>query len=358
METTRLRAAAAIAAAAVLAAAGLVTAVRAEDVNSYSVTNLVSDQPDVAAHQDANLVNGWGLTSLPTSPWWVSDNGTNVSTLYRADGSKVSLTVDVQNAPTGAVSNTSTSFAVTNGTTSAPARFIFSTEEGTILGWNPTVSPTAAVLAVDNSGLGAIYKGLAIASTAAGDFLFATDFRNGRVDVFDGNFHPVSTTGGFADPKIPAGYAPFGIENVAGRIVVTYAMQDEDGEDDVAGQGHGFVDLFETDGTLVRRVATHGLLNSPWGVALAPPSFGAFSGDLLVGNFGDGHISAFEPQSDGSFELVGQLRTSGHKAVAIDGLWAIQFGKGTTNNGPVTTLFFTAGPDAESHGLFGTITAN
>ena len=356
MEKTRFRVVAAMSAAVVLTVVGLVASAPTADTNSYTVTNLVSDQTGVATHQDANLVNAWGLTALPTSPWWVADNGTNVSTLYRADGSKVPLTVDVKNAPTGAVSNAGTSFKVTNGTTSAPARFIFSTEEGTILGWNPAVSATAAVLAVDNSGVGAVYKGLAIASTNAGNFLYATDFHNGRVDVFDGDFQPVSTVGGFADPHIPTGYAPFGIQTVAGTIVVTYAKQDADRHDDVAGQGHGLVDMFDTNGSLIVRVAQHGQLNSPWGIALAPANFGAFSDDLLVGNFGDEQISAFEPQSDGTFLLVGQLRTSNHKVLAINGLWALQFGNGAPNNGPTTTLFFTAGPDDESHGLFGTIT--
>jgi uncharacterized protein (TIGR03118 family) len=355
MKNSRFRAAATILAAAAIAIVGRVVTLPAEESNAYTVANLVSDQAGVAKFQDTSLVNAWGLTATPTSPWWVADNGTDVSTLYRADGSKVPLTVDVKNAPTGAVANTGTNFVVTNGTTSAPARFIFSTEEGTILGWNPTVAPTAAVIAVPASG--AIYKGLAIASTASGDFLYATDFHNGRVDVFDGSFNPVNTGGGFADSKIPAGYAPFGIQNVAGKIVVTYAKQDADAEDDVPGHGHGFVDMFDTDGNLLVRVARHGLLNSPWGIALAPAGFGAFSGDLLIGNFGDGRINAYELESDGEFELVGQLR-SGHRPITIEGLWALQFGKGAVNNGPVTTLFFTAGPDDEKHGLFGTITAN
>lgn len=344
--------------AAVIAVAGFVAILPAQENNSYRITSLVSDQPGVAALQDSNLVNAWGLASLPTSPWWVSDNGTDVSTLYRADGSKVSLTVDVKSAPTGVVSNTnSASFVVTNGTTSAGARFIFSTEEGKILGWNPSVAATSAVVAVDNSGAHAVYKGLAIASTPAGDFLYATDFHNGRVKVFDAKFQPVSTAGGFADPEIAAGYAPFGIQNVNGAIVVTYAKQDAVAHDDVPGQGHGFVDMFDTRGNLIVRVAQHGLLNSPWGLAMAPAQFGAFSGDLLVGNFGDGRISAFEPMPGGVFELVGQLRTGDGARLVIDGLWALQFGKGTTNNGPMTTLFFTAGPGGEQHGLFGTITA-
>jgi uncharacterized protein (TIGR03118 family) len=167
----------------------------------------------------------------------------------------------------------------------------------------------------------------------------------------------VTTAGGFVDPHIPAGYAPFGIQNVNGNLIVTYAKQDADAHDDVAGQGHGFVDMFDTNGNLIRRIAQHGQLNSPWGIAMAPASFGAFGGDLLIGNFGDGQISAFAPQPDGSFELVGQLRGSDHKVLTIDGLWALQFGKNAPNNGPLTTLFFTAGPDGESHGLFGTITA-
>src|SRR5438105_7359192 len=342
--------------AAVFIAAGSAASASAA-ANSYTVTNLVSDVPGLAVHLDPDLVNAWGLTALPTSPWWVADNGTDVSTLYRADGSKVPLTVQVPSSPTGAVSNTGSHFVVSNATGSGPALFIFATKEGKILGWNPTVSLMQTQVAVDHSGLGAVYKGLAIASTPTGDFLYATDFHNGRVDVFDGNFQQVNTPGAFVDPGIPRGYAPFGIQNVNGTIVVTYAKQDAAAHDDVAGQGHGFVDMFDASGTFLRRVATHGQLNSPWGIAMAPADFGAFGGDLLVGNFGDGQISAFEPQPDGTFELVGQLRTSNRTVLTIDGLWALQFGKGTANNGSTDTLFFTAGPDGESHGLFGKITA-
>jgi uncharacterized protein (TIGR03118 family) len=319
--------------------------------SSYTQTNLVSDQSGVAVHTDADLVNAWGLTSLPTSPWWVSDNGTSVSTLYRADGTKVILPgntqhVNVPHNPTGAVANAGPNF---NG-----GRFLFSTEEGKILYWNPAVSITDAQVAVDNSGSSAVYKGLAIAGT---DRLYATDFHNARVDVFDGSFTPVNISGAFTDPGIPSGYAPFGIQNINGTIFVTYAKQDAAAHDDVPGQGHGFVDRFSLTGAFLGRVATHGQLNSPWGLAVAPSDFGRFSGDLLVGNFGDGQISAFEPQSDGSYELVGQLRTTGNKVLTIDGLWALQFGKDSANNGSHNTLFFTAGPDGESHGLFGTITA-
>jgi uncharacterized protein (TIGR03118 family) len=259
------------------------------------------------------------------------------------------LVVSVPNAPTGAVSNTGSSFVVGSG----PALFLFATEEGKLLGWNMSVGTTAQVVA-DKTGEGAIFKGLAI----AGDRLYATDFHNAKVDVFDGSFGDVNTPGAFVDPSIPAGYAPFGIQNIGGNIFVTYAKQDADAEDDVAGQGHGFVDEYDADGTLIGRVATHGQLNSPWGLAMAPASFGRFGGDLLVGNFGDGQINAFERQPNGSFEPRGQLRTESGGILTIDGLWALQFGKGAlANNGPTDTLFFTAGPDDEHHGLFGTIRA-
>jgi uncharacterized protein (TIGR03118 family) len=347
---------AAVAAGATIALTAALVASAGAGESSFTVTKLVADQTGAAAKTDASLVNAWGLTSTPTSPWWVSDNGQDVSTLYRADGSKVPLTVGVASAPTGAVANIGSTFAVTNGTTTAPAQFMFATEEGAILAWNGTVSGTTAQVEVPAAG-DAVFKGLAIASTPDGNRLYATDFHNGRVDVFDGTFTNVTVPGSFTDPHIPSGYAPFGIQTVGDKIVVTFAKQDADRHDDVAGQGHGFVDVFDTSGTLVGRVGTHGQLNSPWGIAMAPAGFGSFGGDLLVGNFGDGQISAFEPQSDGSYELVGQLRGSDHQVLTIDGLWALQFGKGAANNGPTSTLFFTAGPGGEQHGLFGTITA-
>ena len=332
-----------------VAAAVLAAATPAAEQNAYVQHNLVSDGFLPADHTDSHLVNAWGLTSLPGSPWWVADNGTDVSTIYAADGTPRPLVVSVPNAPTGAVSNTGSSFVVGSG----PALFLFVTEEGKLLGWNMSVGTTAQVVA-DKSGEGAIFKGLAI----AGDRLYATDFHNAKVDVFDGSFGDVNTPGAFVDPSIPAGYAPFGIQNIGGDIFVTYAKQDADAEDDVAGQGLGFVDEYDANGTLIGRVATHGQLNSPWGVALAPASFGRFGGDLLVGNFGDGQITAFERESDGTFAPRGQLRSAAGGVLTIDGLWALQFGKGAlANNGPTDTLFFTAGPDEESHGLFGTIRA-
>ena len=343
-----------------LAAAALVSLVLAiaaagapPDPNLYTVHNLVSDQVGVADHVDANLVNAWGLSSLATSPWWVADNGTDVSTLYAADGTPfppppapMPLVVAVPTAPTGVGGNGGSGFVVGG----ASARFIFSTEEGKILAWNSSLGTQAQVVA--DRHMDAIYKGLAIASGR----LYATDFHNGRVDVFDSSFGYVALPGGFVDPGIPAGFAPFGIQEIGGDIFVSYAKQDAAGEDDVQGQGLGFVDRFDTGGVFLGRVATRGQLNAPWGLALAPSDFGRFSGDLLIGNFGDGEINAYALQSDGTYERVGALKGANHKPILIDGLWAIQFGHGAPNNGPTNTLFFTAGPDDESHGLFGRIT--
>jgi uncharacterized protein (TIGR03118 family) len=351
MKKARMRSrmvALAVIAVALLTAAGA----NAAGENMYTVTTLQSTATD------SSLVNGWGLVALPGSPWWVADNATNVATLYNAAGTKNSLTVQVANAPTGEVANDAgTGFVVTKQTPTGPvsgsSRFIFATEEGTILGWSPTVDGTHAIVAVPNT-TGAIYKGLAIAPNR----LYATDFHNARVDVFDSSFQPVTSPGAFTDANVPSGYAPFGIQNVNGTIVVTYAKQDPDAEDEVAHQGFGFVDAYDTSGNLIGRIAEHGQLNAPWGIAMAPATgFGAFSGDLLIGNFGDGEISAYELQ-DGTWELVGQLRTSDHKILSIDGLWALEFGRGAlANNGPTNTLFFTAGPNDETAGLFGKITA-
>jgi len=320
----------------------------------YEQHNLVSDGAVPADLVDAALVNAWGLVASGTSPWWVADNGADLSTLYNGNtGAKQALTVSVPGAPTGVVFNGGTGFAVSNGTATAPARFIFATEEGTILGWSPAVALTQAVVAVDNSAGGAVYKGLAIASTGAGDRLYAANFHAGTVDVFDAGFHPVSA--GFSDVALPSGYAPFGIRNLGGTIYVTYALQDADKKDDVAGVGHGFVNAFDTDGHLLRRVASRGRLNSPWGLALAPPDFGQFGGNLLVGNFGDGHINAFDLQrfeANGELQERGQLHAANGPPVTIDGLWALAFGNGASA-GPTNALFFTAGPFDEEHGLFG-----
>ena len=333
----------------------------AADDEGYVRTNLVSDLPNTARFTDSNLVNPWGLVAGPMTPWWVADNGTGVSTLYNGDGIARSLVVTIplpngitagNSAPTGIVFNGGPDFNVSKGDNSGPSRFIFATEDGTISGWNPSVDLQHAVRMVDNSESGAVYKGLAIGSTAAETFLYATNFHAGTVDVFDKNFAPITLAGRFKDNKIPAGYAPFGIQNLNGRIYVTYALQNAEKHDDVAGQGHGFVDVFNTNGVLLRRLIRHGRLNSPWGLALAPATgFGEFSGDLLVGNFGDGRINVYDKA--GGFE--GTLRQAGHP-IEISGLWALAFGNGQAA-GPTTHLFFTAGIGGEHHGLFGSIEA-
>jgi uncharacterized protein (TIGR03118 family) len=332
------------------AAAVAVAPLTAAERNSYTVTSLVSDQPGVAAQTDPNLVNAWGLTSGPTSPWWVSDNGTQKSTLYRgSDGAIQGLVVAVAGGPTGAVFNPTAGFVLPTG---GKALFIFDSEDGKVRAWNGAQGTTAIVVK-DRSGEDAIYKGLAIADTSAGPRLYAADFHNARVDVFDGSFGLVP--GGFVDQSLPSGYAPFGIQTIGDRVFVTYAKQDADAEDELAGQSLGFVDVFSTAGDLLGRVAQHGQLNAPWGLALAPSSFGRFAGDLLVGNFGDGQINAYEELPNGHFAHRGELRSADGGSISIDGLWALQFGK-AGNNGPAGTLFFTAGPDEETHGLFGSIT--
>jgi uncharacterized protein (TIGR03118 family) len=256
------------------------------------------------------------------------------------------------------VRNGGTGFVVNNGLGTSAAAFILASEDGTISAFrgNPLV------IAVNNSASGAVYKGLAIATgTPTGDFLYATNFHAGTVDVFNSTFVQVNSAlspGAFTDPDLPPGYAPFGIQNLNGVIYVTYALQDPLKHDDVPGKGHGFVNAFDTDGKLLRRVASKEKLNSPWGLALAPPDFGFFSGDLLVGNFGDGKINAFDPGADehnGEYEERGQLHSADGPPLVIDGLWGLAFGSGSPASGPRNTLFFTAGPDGEQHGLFGSL---
>jgi uncharacterized protein (TIGR03118 family) len=326
--------------------------------DAYTANPLVSDSSATpAASTDASLVNGWGLSAGPTTPWWVSDNGTNLSTLYSGTGAKVALTVSVPGGPTGTVFNGSPSgFVVSQGSLSGAARFLFATEGGTILGWTPSVNGTAAVVGADRSDVGAVYKGLAIAS----DRLYATDFHNGRVDVFDSSFKLITTAGGFKDAKIAKGFAPFGIQALGNDIFVTYAKQDSAKHDDVPVPGQAYVDEFTPDGQLVARVVNSGQknapLNAPWGLALAPADFGSFGGDLLVGNFGDGRISAYT-QRGTSWLFKGQVRRADRTPITIDGLWAIAFGNGSAA-GPTNTLYFASGPSNEQHGLFGSITAS
>jgi uncharacterized protein (TIGR03118 family) len=347
----------------VVAAAATAASRKASVGNSYSVHNLVSDGFLPADHVDPNLVNAWGIVRSSSSPWWVANNGTDTSTLYDANGMAqfppTPLIVKVEGAPTGIVFSGGTGFVVSDGKgDSGPARFIFATEAGKIRGWNPAVPPpslsTHAVVGASRSGEKAIYKGLAIFATSDGGRLYATDFHNARVDMFDKNFHVLHIAGAFVDPNLPQGYAPFGIQNINGNIFVTYSKQDEDAEDEVDGPGLGIVDEYSKDGALLVRVATGGDLNAPWGLAMAPSNFGEFSGDLLVGNFGDGRIHAFTPQQNGTFQSHGVLRGVDGDPITIDGLWGLGFGNGAAA-GPTTDLFFAAGPDHEGHGLFGRI---
>jgi uncharacterized protein (TIGR03118 family) len=326
--------------------------------NAYHQTNLVSDLPGLAQLTDPDLVNPWGLAAGPTTPAWVADNGTDKATIYPGfvNGSpitKAGLVVSIPGgAPTGQVFNPTPGFVVRSGDASGPARFIFDSEAGLVTGWNPAVPPPvpSTQAQVGASVPDAIYKGLAIATTPAGTFLYGADFHHARIDVFDQGFNLVHLSGSFTDPQIPHGYAPFNIQELGGQLYVAYAKQDAQAEDEVAGPALGFVDVYSTSGQLLRHLIEHGQLNAPWGLALAPAGFGRFSGALLVGNFGNGRINAYDPSSG---EFLGRLRHEDGSPIEIEGLWALRFGNGVT--GTPTTLLFTAGIDDEAHGLFGAI---
>jgi len=371
-------------------------------------TNLVSDLPGVAKTLDPQLVNPWGISESSGSPFWISDNGAGVSTLYNTAGAKQGLVVNIpgpppadplgtDGTPTGTVFNIdggpNGGFKVSaNGKTASPA-FLFATEDGTIAGWAPSVDFTHAIItAVNNSGnnftesdpnkqTGAVYKGLAIAEGAVNGntitpiipsdpnstfLLYVTNFRSGQVEVYDTNFNLVTPQGAFTDSSLPKGYAPFNVEVLNGKVYVTYAKQDDAKHDDVAGPGHGFVDVFNLDGTPglahgQERLISRGDLNSPWGLAIAPTTtsatsnFGAggtnLAGALLVGNFGDGHIHAYNPTTGA---LLGTLTDPDGEPIEIPGLWALKVGNGG-NGGDSATIYFTAGLDHESHGLFGSL---
>jgi uncharacterized protein (TIGR03118 family) len=340
-----LSAFAALAATAALASAG--------SVNNYLQLNLVSDLPNVAASQDPDLVNPWGIVATATSPFWINDNGTGLSTLYTGNGTKLGLVVTVPtpmggtppSAPTGIVANSTANFG--------GSPFIFDTEDGTISSWAPSNTPITAAKLQVTSPAGSVYKGLATGVNGGNDLLYATNFGLGRIDVFNSSFQPATVSGSFTDPSLPAGYAPFNIQNINGELYVTYALQDAEHHDDVAGAGHGFIDVFNTNGVLLQRLVTQGALNSPWGLALASSNYGAFSGDLLVGNFGDGTIHAYDPANG---MLLGTLDDGSGNPIAIQGLWGLDFGNGHNGAG-VDSLYFTAGIPGpgmvEDHGLFG-----
>ena len=336
--------------------------------NQYTQTNLISDIPGVARITDPNLVNPWGQATIGGTPLWVADNGADVSTLYTGgvNGSiptpapaVAPLVVKIEGgAPTGTVGNTTgstTDFLVHTSAGTAPANFIFASENGFITAWSRTVSGTVAQ--VEGGVHHAVYKGLALASVGTSNFLYATNFRSGRIDVFDGDFNRIRFPSGpfdrkaFTDQNLPDGFAPFGIQLINGALYVSYAKQDAHRHDDVAGPGNGFVDVYSTSGVLQSRLISRGDLNSPWGLVLAPASFGGFAGDLLVGNFGDGTIHAYDPVHGTE---AGALTNTDGNTIAINGLWGLRFGNGTFG-GP-GDLVFTAGIADEGHGLLGEIT--
>jgi len=321
---------------------------------SFDVNNLVTDDQSAHAAQitDPELVNAWGVSFGPTSPFWVSANGSGKSTLYVVNPltqatTKVSLTVSIpgDGSVTGQVfnSNSASSFSGNN--------FLFVSEDGTVSGWRGALGTTAENVALASSAN--VYKGAAFASISGNSYLYAANFRAGMIDVFKGTSGAPTLPGSFTDPGLPAGYAPFNVQNLNGTLYVAYAVQDAMKHDEVAGAGRGIVDSFDLQGNFVARVATGGTLNAPWGIAIAPSSFGALAGDLLVGNFGDGRITAFDAKTHAQ---RGQVLGPDGKPLSIDGLWALSPGN-DGSGGSSHLLYFTAGPDGETHGLFGVLTA-
>ena len=302
---------------------------------------------------DPHLVNPWGMSEGPTTPVWVSDNGTDVTTLYTGGGAgqtpaAVPLVVSVPGgAPTGQVFNGGTGFVLGDG---MPARFILAGEDGDIVAWNLQLRPNTSAVRVA-SVRGGTFKGLALLSTARGDELLVADFGRGRIDAFDSAFHRVRLPGwAFRDRFLPKGYAPFNVAVVGSRVFVSYAVRNPATNDDVSGRGHGIVDVYDARGAFLQRFASHGVLDSPWAITVAPAGFGRFAGDVLVGNFGDGRIHAFRPRSG---HLDGTLEDGHDRPIVIDGLWALLPGNGTTAG--TADVWFSAGPQDESHGLLGVL---
>ncbi|MEO8369384.1 MAG: TIGR03118 family protein [Candidatus Solibacter sp.] len=329
--------------------------------NRYLQHNLVSDLPGLADHLDPNLVNPWGIAASSTSPFWIADNHSGLATVYDSSGKAAPLVVTVPTASgaghaavTGQVFNGGSVFVLQGA---KPAAFLYCTEDGTISGWYNGIENNRAVVAVNRSGAGAVYKGLALGTSDAGPVIYAANFGSGAIDVFGGDFAPLTLAGSFADPALPAGFAPFNVYVTGGRVYVAYAKQDDEKEDDVPGNGNGFIDVFDGNGRLTQRLVSGGHLNSPWGMVTARENFGDFSNALLVGNFGDGTINAYNP-STGAF--LGTMQDTQGKPIVTPGLWGLQFGNGNAA-GDTFALYFTAGisgPEGdaiESHGVFGSI---
>lgn len=343
-------------------------AIAQTSANAYIQHNLVSDVAGQADVTDPNLVNPWGISETGTSPFWVSDNTTGLATLYNGSGAITAVVVKIPagaatqgvGTPTGQVPGNGANWILPapNGKV---ASFIFATEDGTIAAWNSSVTASTAVTMVDNSGSGGVYTGLASSPTGT-PLLFAANFHTGNIDVFDANFKPTTVSGAFTDPNLPAGYAPYNIQNLSGKLYVTYAVQDPTKKVSLAGAGNGVVDIFDLNGNLLQRLVAGGALNAPWGVAIAPAGWGAFGGDVLVGNFGDGKINGFNPTTG---SLVGAMQNGTAAtgllptgaAIANPGLWALQFGNGKSGGDP-QTLYITSSVnvgDNKQHGLLASI---
>ena len=326
--------------------------------SAYAVTHLVSNDGATAAHQDKNLVNPLGIAFNPTGFVWVSNSGSSTATLYDGNGVLNALVVNTAAAPTGIVFyGGTTGFSIsgtsaTGGAVSGASRFIFATDKGQIAAWAPNVALTTTTVTFDGGSAGRSYKGLAIATQGTTTLLYATDFRNARVDVFDSNFKPVNPGGSFADPSVPIGYAPFGIQAIGNRIFVTYAQQDSTGTNSVSGEGLGRVSVYDLTGALVSSFAGGGALNAPWGVAQAPANFGAYSNAILVGNVGDGTVNAYSSSGD----YLGALRDPSGAVIRTEGLGGLAFGNGL-NSQPLNTLFLTAGPGRGLRGAYDRIDA-
>ena len=323
----------------------LLAAVPAANADEFQVTNLVSNQTGVAQVTDPDLVNAWGISASATSPIWVSDNGTDVATLYSISGgtvSKVSLTVSVPGGLTGQVFNSGAGGGAFNGDD-----FLFVSQNGTVSGWRGSLGTTAETLVAGSSAND--YTGVAYGTVGSNSYLYAANFETGNIDVIPSGGAP-ALSGNFTDPNLPADYAPFNIQDIGGLLYVTYAEQD--GSNAVDGAGLGFVDVFDLNGNFVERLTSNGPLDAPWGLALAPAGFGEFAGDLLVGNHGDGEIDAYSTVN-GAFE--GALDGTTGSPLTLDGLWGLQFGNGGSG-GNAGTLYFTSGPDDGVNGLFGSLT--
>ncbi len=334
--------------------------------DAYLVHYLVSDIPDLADYTDAHLMGAWGISESGSSPFWISDAGSGFSTLYSTTGSPVTavvVTIEPSKAsgtgapgiPTGTVYNSSSGgFEVASGKATP---FLFDTLDGTIQGWSPSVSATHTEVAVDNSASGAEYTGLAMATDPFGNtYLYAANFSAGTVEMYDVNFNLVPTPGGFRDPTIPSGWAPFNIQNLGGNLYVAFAKQNSSQSFSVSGQGLGYVDVFAPNGVMMQQLVANGPLNAPWGLAIAPAGFGDYAGNVLVGNFGDGTINVFNPTT-GAF--IAQLADQIGAPITIPNLWALRPGNGGSG-GEKAAVYFTAGipgPDNGNHGLFGRLHA-